>query len=118
MPVIVVLAAMRVSVVAHLLVVAPLMPLMSLVPVSILIAERDVAEIQTDANATDMNADIVGACRKCESQSCTGESDGNDRSIESPVHDCSFQIAGDRAVRDPGQLCVKSRLMRFGYAEE
>jgi nitrite reductase/ring-hydroxylating ferredoxin subunit len=77
---------------------------MFLIPVAILIAIRDVADVQADANVTDVNSDILSACRHCKCQSRAGEADGNDSSIKCLVHESSFQIAGERCSRSKSAL--------------
>jgi len=80
-----VLIAVRSSVALHFFIAAPLVPSMATIPVTVLIAEGDVAEAHADANAntTDMNTDsnVLSVGRSRHREGSGGEAQGDDRAV-------------------------------------
>ena len=87
----------------------PFVPLVAMIPVTVLIAIGDVAAADADADADAQNIDAdpntIGACRSRHREGCTGETKGDDRAIQSFRHVFySFQTAGNRVIAMYGSV--------------
>jgi len=87
LPVVVVIVGC-VSVVAHLSIVVPTVPLMAGIPVTVLVTVGDIAQADADADVADMDADsdALGGCRARYRQSRADKSNSDDCAIQGFIH--------------------------------